>query len=194
VVEGSDPGYLEMLNALEDGGYEKDTFLVDYDYSLEGRIDPVIVADLSLDSDDRDYPLDYHEQDDDHNEVIRDNDAKHDGDVTWVNDKDEVTATIDMKDVTDRVYDYDESSEILKTIVGADGFLNMKEEDYHYVDSASLEEESKMIQISLDDLQDQSMIFHIILLLGKVTSQDMITSETYSQELSSSAWWSSSPW
>ena len=169
--EGSDPGYLEMLNALEDGGYDKDTFLVDYDYSLEGRIDPVLVADLSLGSEDRDYPLEYHEQEDDDNQVIRDDDPGHDGepDVTGLNDKDDVTASIDMKDVTDRVYDYDESSEILETIVGADGSLNMKEEDYHYVDSASLEEESKMIQISLDDLHDQSMIFHIILLLGKVT-------------------------
>jgi len=170
VEEGSDPGYLEMLNALEDGGYDKDTFLVDYDYSLEGRIDPVLVADLSLDSGDRDYPLEYHQQEDDDNQVIRDDDPGHDDepDVTGLNDKDDVTASIDMKDVTDRVYDYDESSEILETIVGADGSLNMKEEDYHYVDSASLEEESKMIQISLDDLHDQSMIFHIILLLGIV--------------------------
>jgi len=180
--EGYDPGYLDMLNALENGGYDKDTFLGDYDYSMERRIDPVLVGDLSDDSEDKDYPLDYHEEEMDENdnldviEQVLDVVDNYAGpDITGLNDEndsDEVTDSIAMKDVNDRVYDYDESSEILETIVGADGFLNMNEEDYHYVDSQSesdsLEEEAKMIQISLEDLHDQTMIFHIILLLGIV--------------------------
>ena len=191
--EGSDPGYLDMLNALENGGYDKDTFLGDYDYSMERRIDPVLVGDLSDDSEDKDYPLDYHEEEMDENdnldvieEVLDVVDNYAGPDITGLNDEndsDEVTDSIAMKDVNDRVYDYDESSEILETIVGSDGFLNMNEEDYHYVDSQSesdsLEEEAKMIQISLEDLHDQTMIFHIILLLGKVTFKGSNIELTY---------------
>ena len=182
-----------MLNALENGGYDKDTFLGDYDYSMERRIDPVLVGDLSDDSEDKDYPLDYHEEEMDENdnldvieEVLDVVDNYAGPDITGLNDEndsDEVTDSIAMKDVNDRVYDYDESSEILETIVGSDGFLNMNEEDYHYVDSQSesdsLEEEAKMIQISLEDLHDQTMIFHIILLLGKVTFKGSNIELTY---------------
>ena len=185
--EGSDPGYLDMINALENGGYDKDTFLGDYDYSMERRIDPVLVGDISDDIEDNDYPLDYHEEvinQKDNFDVIREVVAGPD--TTGLNvktDSDEVTDSIAMKDIDDRVYDYDESSEILETIVGSDGFLNMNEEDYHYDDSLSdsdnLKEEAKMIQISLEDLHDQTMIFHIILLLGKVTFKGCNIKLTY---------------
>ena len=157
-----------MLSTIEDGGYDKETSWVDYDYSPEAGIDNVLDADLSFlrRNTDRDYPLDYEETEqkvlNHHEDIFASQDVDKDFEVDVLIDE------IEKKDVTDRVYDYDESSEISETIVGNDGFLDIKEEVLlgEYQDVDYLEEEAKMMKVTMDDLYDQSMIFHIILLLG----------------------------
>merc|ERR1711936_166640 len=153
------------------GGYDKETSWVDYDYSPEAGIDNVLDADLSFlrRNTDRDYPLDYEETEqkvlNHHENIFASQDVDKDFEVDVLIDE------IEKKDVTDRVYDYDESSEISETIVGNDGFLDIKEEillgEYQDVEDVDyLEEEAKMMKVTMDDLYNQSMIFHIILLLG----------------------------
>jgi len=166
--DGGYPEILEMLSTIEDGGYDKETSWVDYDYSPEAGIDNVLDADLSFlrRNTDRDYPLDYEETEqkvlNHHENIFASQDVDKDFEVDVLIDE------IEKKDVTDRVYDYDESSEISETIVGNDGFLDIKEEILlgEYQDVDYLEEEAKMMKVTMDDLYDQSMIFHIILLLG----------------------------
>ena len=157
-----------MLSTIEDGGYDKETSWVDYDYSPEAGIDNVLDADLSFlrRNTDRDYPLDYEETEqkvlNHHENIFASQDVDKDFEVDVLIDE------VEKKDFTDRVYDYDESSEISETIVGNDSFLDIKEEILlgEYQDVDYLEEEAKMMKVTMDDLYDQSMIFHIILLLG----------------------------
>merc|ERR1719242_1261642 len=139
------------------------------DFEVDGAgIDNVLDADLSFlrRNTDRDYPLDYEETEqkvlNHHENIFASQDVDKDFEVDVLIDE------IEKKDVTDRVYDYDESSEISETIVGNDGFLDIKEEILlgEYQDVDYLEEEAKMMKVTMDDLYDESMIFHIILLLG----------------------------
>jgi len=173
-VEGNDSqnmeDILDMLNTLEDGGYDKKNYWVDYDYSQDAGISNVLITDLSFSGEDSDYPLNYDDVTDMEkiNSIVREKistsvyetkDLGNDGEVT----------SVDVKvDDNARDYDYAESSEISETIVETDEILNLKEDmvhEYQDVDYESLEE-AKIIQVTMDDLYDQSMIFHIILLLG----------------------------
>merc|ERR1711990_990242 len=64
--------------------------------------------------------------------------------------------------------DYDKSTEISENVIVGEVLLNMENDDivrdYHYVDNYERIEEA--LQVTMDNVYDQAMIFHIILLLG----------------------------
>jgi len=170
---------VDMLNTIEDGGYGRSKPLVDYDYSQDGGLEIVLDTEVSFtDREGEDYPLNYDDGTDkeDHldedlptGEVHLDEDEPNGEEITEPEDgsKDMDLGIVDKDDESERFYDYDKSSEISETIVGNDDDLN---EDFlvkeYQDDEYENLEEAKMIQVTMDDLYDQSMIFHIILLLG----------------------------
>merc|ERR1712110_1223858 len=156
--------YLDLLNTIEDGGYEEEMFVV-YDYSQgqAGQIDTVLQLDLSITDTDRDYPpLDYDE----------DRDAEEEFDWSLVSSSlEEVEDNDDdTEEVTEVDYDYDKSTEIAQNVIVGIGedLLNMEKDEivreYQYVDNYDRIEEA--MQVTMDNVYDQAIVFHIILLLG----------------------------
>jgi len=161
--------YLDLLNKIEDGGYDEGLFVV-YDYSQgqAGKIDTVLQLDLSLTEADVDYPpVDYDE--------ARAGEEEFDwslvsASLEEVEDTGPVLSPVERDQGTEVDYDYDKSTEISQNIIVGLGedLLNMEEDDivrdYQYEDNYDRIEEA--LQVTMDNVYDQAMIFHIILLLG----------------------------
>ena len=167
-TEGSDPGsYLDLLNTIEDGGYK--AFVV-YDYSQgqSGKIDTVLQLDLSIMDVGEDYPqLDYDEDRD----VVEEFDWNLASSSLEEEEEEEVEDhPVSSPVATDEEvdYDYDKSTEISENVIVGEVLLNMENDDivrdYHYVDNYERIEEA--LEVTMDNVYDQAMIFHIILLLG----------------------------
>merc|ERR1719510_316576 len=161
---------LDMFNKIEDGGYGEEIFVV-YDYSQGqgGKIAAVLQVDLSLIDADADYPpLDYEENrtaEEEFDWSLLSSSSEEVED----NSGDAVLTAIGTVEVTEVDYDYDKSTEISQNvIVGREDLLNMEKDDivgeYEYVDNFERIEEA--MQVTMDNVYDQAMVFHIILLLG----------------------------
>ena len=166
-----------MFNKIEDGGYGEEIFVV-YDYSQGqgGKIAAVLQVDLSLIDADADYPpLDYDEnrtaeEEFDWSLLSSSSEEKED------NSGDAVLTAIGTVEVTEVDYDYDKSTEISQNvIVGREDLLNLEKDDivgeYEYVDNFERIEEA--MQVTMDNVYDQAMVFHIILLLGRLEQNDV---------------------
>merc|ERR1711953_1464310 len=143
--------YLDLLNKIEDGGYGEGMFVF-YDYSQgqAGKIDTVLQLDLSIMDTDSDYPpLDYDEE-------------------TVVEEEFDWSRQEEVEDDADD--DYDKSTEISQNVIVGirEDLLDMENEDidreYQYVEDYDRIEEA--MQVTMDNVHDQAMVFHIILLLG----------------------------
>ena len=143
-----------------------------YDYSQgqAGKIDTVLQLDLSLSEADVDYPpVDYDE--------ARGGEEEFDwslvsASLEEVEDTGPVLSPVERDQGTEVDYDYDKSTEISQNIIVGLGedLLNMEEDeivrDYQYEDNYDRIDEA--LQVTMDNVYDQAMIFHIILLLGKL--------------------------
>merc|ERR1719400_414903 len=166
----------DQLNRIEDGGHDGGLFVA-YDYSQgqAGEIDTVLHLDLSITelAGDGDYPaLDYDE--------VRDGLEEFDWSMLSSSEEVEreeegqdigaVVSSVDRDEATEVDYDYDKSTEISSNVIVGLGedLLNMEKDDivreYQYVDNYDRIEEA--LQVTMDNVYDQAMIFHIILLLG----------------------------
>merc|ERR1711953_1486365 len=159
--------YLDLLNKIEDGGYGEGMFVF-YDYSQgqAGKIDTVLQLDLSIMDTDSDYPpLDYDEETvvEEEFDWSRQEEVEDDAD-------DAVLNTIDTEEVPAVDYDYDKSTEISQNVIVGirEDLLDMENKDidreYQYVEEYDRIEEA--MQVTMDNVHDQAMVFHIILLLG----------------------------
>ena len=175
-----------MLNNIEDGGYDE-ALLVVYDYSQgqAGEIDTVLHLDLSITEEDGDGDGDYPAV---HYDEARDSEEEFDwsmlsSSLEEVEDTGAVFNPVARDQVTQVDYDYDKSTEISPNIiVGLEEDLFSMEaddivRDYHYVDNYDRIEEA--LQVTMDNVYDQAMIFHIILLLGKL-EDNLVSSLQYS--------------
>ena len=143
-----------------------------YDYSQgqAGKIDTVLQLDLSIMDTDSDYPpLDYDEETvvEEEFDWSRQEEVEDDADDA----DDAVLNTIDTEEVPAVDYDYDKSTEISQNVIVGirEDLLDMENEDidreYQYVEEYDRIEEA--MQVTMDNVHDQAMVFHIILLLGK---------------------------
>merc|ERR1719400_185763 len=162
----------DQLNRIEDGGYDGGLFVA-YDYSQgqAGEIDTVLHLDLSITelAGDGDYPaLDYDE--------VRDGLEEFDWSMLSSSEEVEgddigaVVSSVDRDEATEVDYDYDKSTEISSNVIVGLGedLLDLEiaeiDREYQYVDNYDRIEEA--LQVTMDNVYDQAMIFHIILLLG----------------------------
>ena len=74
-------------------------------------------------------------------------------------------------------YDYDKLTEIAQNVIVAirEDLFNMEKDEiireYEYVDNYERIEEA--MQVTMDNVYDQAMVFHIILLLGRLEQNDV---------------------
>ena len=169
-----------MLNNIEDGGYDE-ALLVVYDYSQgqAGEIDTVLHLSITELDGDGDYPAVHYDE-------ARESEEEFDwnmlsSSLEEVEDTGAVLSPVVREQVTQVDYDYDKSTEISQNIIVGleEDWFNMENDNIvrDYEDNYDRIEEA--LQVTMDNVYDQAMIFHIILLLGKL-EQNLVSSLQYS--------------